>query len=695
MQRSIVQIFTNDHLLKMEIDHLKSGRSVCIEIQQYIAQTDWGGRLERRIEEKKQQIRAVVYYDTETHRVLSRELGELLSMEYEFKVDILQYARLIHQTEFESADSCGQLRRLCYEGKLEESAALIDESSLQRIHAQLAEQLRVEENLSRIYDKLVINSLEFIVKAQLTSLDYEVANRFSVVSGYYQKGLISARRAVNNRTYLFNCLNIVASYLQEHNKPLDAKLLYQESLSLAGTFLEEKTAPGALTVKGHVMTNLAAIHRELGEPAEEDRMRNEIEATLQDSLLAILARDAEKHQTGEIDSKMAIESAGIIIQWQRSRISVSKRSKNNPSAYSYIDITHTLGIIDMFRLSFSDQYWIDKIEVTEELGQWHSEYGDASEAEKVYQQCLGMWEQLPAKKGISYNKEQAHIKIRLGTLYIREKEYAKAYAVLLDAIGMCRQLYSTDAEAHSYRLYEACYSLGHLYWHDSRRREAKDCWVEALAGLRMVGAGTLEWRRPQLAQLLADVGFACRDCEQHDQAIGYWEEAVTLMRDEVKRCPEEGYTKLAVMLNDFGLSYHEMRRLPEAEKIFSETLILRRRLAEKAPDEWRPKLSNTLNNISRVYIDTGEWSKAAESLIEAVEIRRQLIRLTPGHWEPKLANNLNDLGVLLYQLGHNKKANEIMREALGLRMKLARANPSLHAEKLMATRQILQHMLGR
>ena len=110
-------------------------------------------------------------------------------------------------------------------GEFKEARAILDAELLEQDQEQLLQkQANLANETKENEEALKNNADEYLIKAQLTAIDFSLSNRFEQTVAYYEASLKSNRNKDNLFSYAY--------FLQEHKQNNRATPLYQEALEV-------------------------------------------------------------------------------------------------------------------------------------------------------------------------------------------------------------------------------------------------------------------------------------------------------------------------------------------------------------------------------------------------------------------------------------------------------------------------------
>ncbi|MBT9100086.1 tetratricopeptide repeat protein [Methylovulum psychrotolerans] len=493
----------------------------------------------------------------------SQQLAELQQKMADFKRDVLQLAE-----EFSKLKINTERLRLAKQhfdaGDYAAARAILDAEKMgQDQQSLLNEKARLQERQAENAAHLEDNATEFILKAQLTALDYSLPEpeRIAQTSGYFNQALKSARTPEN--VFAF------ARFMQDHNQYAPAEALYREAL---GSYRQLAATNPAVSLPDVAMTlnNLAALvsadtsRRKEAEGLYQEAlgMRRQLAAanpavylpyvaTTLNNLAALVSADTRRRKEAEglyqealgnyrqlaaanpavylPDVAMTLNNLAVLVKadtrrrkeaeglYQEALDSYRQLAAANPAVY----LTYVAGMLNNLANLVSDDTRRRK------------------EAEGLYQEALGHYRQLAAANPAVYLPDVAATLNNLANLVSGDTSRRKeAEGLYQEALGHYRQLAAANPAVYLPDVAGMLNNLANLVSDDTRRRkEAEGLYQEALGSYRQLVATDPGVYAPKLANNLTNLGAAYLDWHEPQKALVYLQEAATLLKPFAEQYP--------------------------------------------------------------------------------------------------------------------------------------------------------------
>lgn len=199
-----------------------------------------------------------------------QELARLLQQMEDFKRDVLKLAEDFQRIPLNTERL--KLAKQHFEaGEYVQARAVLDaESITEEQDALLAEQQRLQEKQATITAKLDDKANEWLLKSQLTAIDYSLGDqRIAQTSSYFENALKSGRTP--DRLFGY------AMFLQKNNQYREAETFYIEALNILRIRAKDNRA-GYLPNVAMILNNLSVL------VAADNQRRKEAEALYTEAL---------------------------------------------------------------------------------------------------------------------------------------------------------------------------------------------------------------------------------------------------------------------------------------------------------------------------------------------------------------------------------------------------------------------------
>jgi tetratricopeptide (TPR) repeat protein len=220
----------------------------------YSKSSDYKTMLDR-IEELKGDLATIENKQSERGLIKSKALNKAEQELKQFKADVIQTANTIINSIGTDSERLKTARIHFENGELQEAIAILKANEMLSEQHELLEAKKFKHlELESIDKKLSQNASEFLLKAQLTAIDYTLPDRFEKTKEYFEHSLKAERNKENLLAYAF--------FLFEHNQFQDARTIFGETLDVYRTLAGENP-PNFSEKVAHIFTYLAIIQKEL------------------------------------------------------------------------------------------------------------------------------------------------------------------------------------------------------------------------------------------------------------------------------------------------------------------------------------------------------------------------------------------------------------------------------------------------
>ncbi|MGI8978125.1 MAG: protein kinase domain-containing protein [Pirellulaceae bacterium] len=324
------------------------------------------------------------------------------------------------------------------------------------------------------------------------------------------------------------------------------------------------------------------------------------------------------------------------------------------------------------------------------VGNMRRTLGELKEAEKDYDQALGIYQPLAADfpSRPEFRRDLALTHNNLGNLLNARGRPREAETAYTDALALQKQLAADFPTRPEFRQdLAACYNnLGILLCDTDRPKEAAKAHADALALQKHLAAdfpGNPKFRQ-DLARSHSNLGNLLKVTYRFKEAESAYAEALAIEKQlaadfpgqpEFRRELAAGYDNLGALLQ---LTLRK-DRLQEAEKAHVEALAVFKQLAADFPTrpEFRQDLALSYNNLAALLGKTGRLKEAEKAYLDAVAIYKQLVADFPNQPDLRssLAGSLGNLAMLCNERRDFKAAKAYLEEALPHYQLALQANP--------------------
>ena len=342
-----------------------------------------------------------------------QELARLLKQMEDFKRDVLKLAEDFQRIPL-NTERLKLAKQHFDAGEYAQARAVLDaESITQEQDALLAEQQRLQEKQATITAQLDDKANEWLLKAHLTAIDYNLGDhRIAQTIGYFEKALKSGRTP--DRLFTYAC------FLDENNQYRSAETHYTEALTLYRQFAKNNPVV--------YLRNVAATLNNFGILVEQDNQRREEAESCYTEALALYRQLAKDNPAVYLpDMAMTLNNFGVLLMADNQRhkdaeilyieaLTIRRSlAKDNPAVH-LPDVAMTLN-------NFGILLMVDSLR--------------RKEAKILYIEALAVYRKLAQDNPVVYISNVATILNNLGVYSQRRKEAEIFYT---EALTLRRKL---------------------------------------------------------------------------------------------------------------------------------------------------------------------------------------------------------------------------------------------------------------
>ena len=372
---SFFEIISDKERVKTIIEDIKTDNVINIEIERFIYQTSFYPDLEANLQSQREELSKT---DENVKRLKLNE--RILETESEiriYKISILKTSEILYGLKEESLQ---EVKHSFFAGNIIDANTQLNSNGLSQSQKLLLRRVEIEQKLEEVYEKLVNNANEYLVKAQLTALNLEIIkfeNRLQKAIEFFEKGKISAEKSRKEAfvgSYYFD----YGLFLQENNLFNEALEIYQstlriyQNLSVQHPFLYLSELAGTLN-------NLAILYHNKNETEQAEA--------------AYLAALAIRRNLAEKEPSVHLSEVAIILNNLGNLHRVNRELlKSEAALLEALTIRRNLAEKD-------PSNYLPAISTTlNNLGNLYTEKNERLKAEKAYQESLTIRRDLALKK---------------------------------------------------------------------------------------------------------------------------------------------------------------------------------------------------------------------------------------------------------------------------------------------------------
>ncbi|MBU7026878.1 MAG: tetratricopeptide repeat protein, partial [Theionarchaea archaeon] len=256
--------------------------------------------------------------------------------------------------------------------------------------------------------------------------------------------------------------------------------------------------------------------------------------------------------------------------------------------------------------------------------------GNYKEAEKYYEESLGLFEKLGDKYGIAASLHQ------LAMIHQVRGEYAEAEKLYKESLNIKKNLGDTAGIAGS------IHQLGNLQYLKGNYKEAEKYYKESLGLFQSLGD------KERIARSLHQLAMI-------HEVRGEYAEAEKLYKESLDIAKNLGDTAgIAASLHQLAMIHEVRGEYAEAEKLYKESLDIAKNLGDTAG------IARSLHQLGRIHQVRGEYAEAEKLYKESLDIKKNL-----GD-KQRIDASLHQLAMIHEVRGEYAEAEKLYKESLDI-----------------------------
>lgn len=582
---SFFELISDKHQVKTIIEDIKADKAITIELDRFIYQTSFYPKLENKLKSQRAELAGI---DDYVERLkLNEQIQETEKEVRKYKIGILETSVILYELREESLTD---VKQSFFSGNIIDANKLLSSSGLWQAQEYLIQRAEIEQKLDDIYEKLIDNANEYLVKAQLTALNLDIQipeDRLQKAIEFFERGKVSAERS-RNEAFVGRYYFDYALFLQQNNSLRKSEEIYLETVKIHRTLIKvnpDLYLPG-LAVS---LNNLGLVHNEKDEMVwAEQEYREAL-----DIRRALLKVDATRYLS---DVSQSLLTLAILHQKKNEFVQAEKEYQEA------LNIRRTLAKTDPSR------YLSDVAQTLIYLGDLHTDKNAFVQAEQAYEESLKIYTVLEEEAPSQYLPWIALALNNSALLYKEKNELTMAEQKFKEALEIRKSLAELNPFMNLSTVSETLNNLAIVH------HAQKNLW----------------------------------------QAEQEFKESLEIARSLASIKPYAYLHAVAATLGNLSVLHSDKNELIEAEQELQESLTIQRTLANSHPSVYLPNVALTLNNLASLHIAKKELVLAEQALKESVKLYKQLARANALVYSPKVAATLINLAAFYYQLKPDK-----------------------------------------
>ncbi|MGC4038408.1 MAG: tetratricopeptide repeat protein [Chitinophagaceae bacterium] len=503
-----------------------------------------------------------------------------------FKQGIIRLAETFSKIEI-NTERLRMAREFFETGKLKEADALLAAETLKSDQVSLLEKREsLEKESEEIQQALLENSNEYLIKARVTAIRYELPDWFDQAILYFESAIKSLRSYVALYEY--------GSFLEAHNYPGGAKACYEELKeeyeNMTEQELKENQADYALILNnlGRVCTDIneyepgracllkALEIRELLEKDNEGQY-TEVLATTLNNLGSLYTefeqfQDAEEIYLRALDINETLEDEeGMAMNYNNLGLLYDTLNNINGMKHCY---EKGLELAEKLALENPGQHeWLLAL-ILNNTGGVYKDSGEFETALTMHKRALDIYDRLATANPYKYSEDIVKVLNNLGNLQVLMEEYGGAEASFMEALRMIKELAALEPTLHE----------------------------------------------PDLALVYGNLGTLHGAKKDYAKAVENYSDAVSVYERLAEKVPEVYEGDVADGLNNLGATFIELQQYEESAKILERAATIYRKLAENSPEAYTVNLAKVFANQGSLLLKMDKQAEGMDKLLQAYEI---------------------------------------------------------------------------
>lgn len=578
---SFFETISDKERIKTLIKDIKADKNINIEVERFIYQSNFYPQLENKLKSQRAELAGTDDYAERLK--LNEQIQETEHEITKYKIGIVEISAFLYELKEENLV---QVKRSFFAGNIIEATACLNSKSLSQTQSFLLRKLEIEQELEEVYEKLVDNANEYLIKAQLTSLNLEIqspADRISKAIEFFKKGKVSAERSRKEEfrgSYYFS----YGHFLQRNNLFEEAIDIYQQTLKTSRALALLDPAEYLLAM-ANTLTNLSVLLHS----------KKEVKASELYGMEALnIYRALVKQNLYDYLPEMAttLNNLGNL-----------HRDKKE-SDIAEKEYQEALSIRRALAKRTPDIYLPDVAQTLNNLANLHSDKNEIETSEQEYLEALGLYRTLAIQKPSLYLSYVAMCLNNLGQLHTTKNEIELAEYAYLEALELYRELTRQNPSMYLPYMGTVLNNLGVLHKDKDDLKASELELQEALAIRRTLAKHDSSVYLPDVAQTLINLAnLHCLDEDKIEASAHEYTEALELYKILILQNSEVYLPYIAGILNNLGSLHCDKNEIELAEQEYREALAIYRIFFIQSSTAYLSNMVRTLINLGFFYLD--------------------------------------------------------------------------------------------
>lgn len=627
--------------VQLALSDIKSGRDARIELDKFYESFDVYQDL---LKKREILIAKLIEFreGTELYATTVVEIESMFLDERNMRINILELAFLLEK--FNDTQINKHLRERFKRGRIADMQKLLPGKLLAQRQAEIAQN---KELIDRVAEKLIDNSNEFLIKAQLTNLNYGRKNRFQKALFYYGRGFVSAKASAS-LYHIGNYAYTYGHFLHMYELFDKAKLLYMEALN------EFSKDPRKFKIEIPVVLN------NLGSLCKSILDFKSAEQYFRKALKRYNNMAADDDYDFFPDKANVLNNLGILKTDQ-------KDFRASQNAFD-----EALEINEKLAFEYSDLYISDVAITLNNIGNMKADQDDYAGALQVFKRALTIRKRLAKKDPQSFLSSVAMTLNNIAVLQMDHQKLREAEKSFSEVIMIYNGLAENDPDLYLFSEAMGYYNMGNLHYSNNRFYDAEKNFSKAIQIYNTIPRKDNQ-TFVNIALTKNCLGMTFTDLYQFQKAENEHLEGINILRNLTRTLPKIFLADLAMSLTNLGDLYR-ITRNEKALNCYLEAKDIWHHLAKIYPQSYRHERAATLSNLGLLYYEKRETKDSLNNFRQSLRIRKKMVKIASSAYLPGLAETLNNYGLLYLYLNMNRQAIKIFSRTVTIYIELSHSN---------------------
>lgn len=430
---------------------------------------------------------------------LSYKISEKTEIIESIKQSVLHLAKTINEIKINTKRLI-LAKQYFVKSQFDKAREILDDKLLSKERVQLlAEKEKREIEQRQFNSKLLNNSNEFLLLAELTAFDYRNKDWFNKTVVYYTSSLELNKNVINLFSY--------ASFLRNHNEIKEAINVFNECLTHLTVSDLEKQAT--------IINNLGDLYSSNNYYDGARKLYNEV--------LDIRRRLVDKYNNYKSDLARTLNNLGLLC------------SSNHDFEDAEKFYTEALAIRRELASKKPDSYKSYVADTLNNLGLLYSSNNNKyEEAKKFYDEALEIDRSIAKKNPDNHKPYLAIILSNLGLLHGSNNDFEVARDFHNEALEIGKDIAKKNPYAYKPLLARILNNLGLLYSNNNDYKKARICYNDSIKIKQDFAKKNPDTYKPDLAHTLNNLAILYIKSTENDSALKTINNSINILNSCLK-----------------------------------------------------------------------------------------------------------------------------------------------------------------